>query len=284
MDTTWLVGDTAQTVVGVLIAALGASGAAAAGGRALQRLVKRTEEQSRQQLLQTYAVLGGSAPAVREAASLPRQAEGPPDTFFSPQDEHPAPTAVAPSDASAPLAEWPIAAAFGSPPPPPPPAPPPPAGVTARQLEEQSLDVRQSALHLEYHAQGLAQSKISFGASMLAAALGFLVLVAGVALALLGRTDTAIVTVASSVVTEAVAALFFHQANKARDLMRQLFDTLREDRRSERQLETSLELIEQISDVTTRDRLRAAVSLRLVDPQATTASTAEGLNGGVPHT
>lgn len=108
------------------------------------------------------------------------------------------------------------------------------SGATARGLEAEVEDVRrrisepgdaqaadkQYLLLREYHAQGLAQSKISFWFSLVFAALGFAVIVSAIFTLqpgerLLDQGRTFISLVAGTVI-DAVAALFFVQSNKAR--------------------------------------------------------------------
>jgi hypothetical protein len=79
---------------------------------------------------------------------------------------------------------------------------------------------KQYLLLREYHAQGLAQSKISFWFSLVFAALGFAVIVSAIFTLqpgerLLDQGRTFISLVAGTVI-DAVAALFFVQSNKAR--------------------------------------------------------------------
>ncbi len=108
------------------------------------------------------------------------------------------------------------------------------AAAQAEAVDKQYLLLR------EYHAQGLAQSKISFWFSLIFAALGFAVIVSaiftlqpGERLLEQGRT---FITLVAGTVIDAVAALFFVQSNKARQLMVDFFDRLRNDRKLEESL------------------------------------------------
>jgi hypothetical protein len=60
---------------------------------------------------------------------------------------------------------------------------------------------------------------------------------------------------------DAVAALFFVQSNKARQLMTEFFDKLRTDRR----LDESLKLADAISDPFVASRLKALLALHFAD-------------------
>ncbi len=124
---------------------------------------------------------------------------------------------------------------------------------------------RQYLLMREYHAQGLAQSKASFWFSLIFASLGFAVIVSA-AVSLQpnekvleqGRT---IVTLIAGTVIDAVAALFFVQSNKARQLMVEFFDRLRNDQK----LEESLRLVHAIENIETKSRLQSMLAIHFVD-------------------
>lgn len=130
---------------------------------------------------------------------------------------------------------------------------------------------RQYALLKEYHAQGLAQSRISFWFSLTFASIGFSVIVLAVALFLqaplvggggmLEGTGKPVFTLVAGTVIDAVAALFFVQSNKARQLMTEFFDKLRTDRK----LDESLKMAETISDPPTASRLKALLALHFAE-------------------
>ena len=136
-------------------------------------------------------------------------------------------------------------------------------------------------LNLEYHAQGIGQSKTMFYVSIAGAALGFAVVIAGVVLALLGRTDAAVVSVVGGVVTDAVSALFFRESNRARDLLRAFFDSLRTDIKEERQLAAGLSLVDQVESSEVRDWLRTVISLKLLDDSAGFSVAVQRLEGSL---
>jgi hypothetical protein len=118
----------------------------------------------------------------------------------------------------------------------------------------------------EYHAQGLAQSKIAFLFSIVFAALGFLLIAASVIAVLAGaQVGTGVISLISGSVVEAVSALFFVQANRARNLMVQFFDRLRVDR----SLDESLNLAQSITDPLIRSRLQTLLAVRLAQATAT---------------
>ncbi|WP_318400394.1 TRADD-N-associated membrane domain-containing protein [Photobacterium leiognathi] len=158
---------------------------------------------------------------------------------------------------------------------------------------------KQYALLQEYHAQGLAQSKISFWFSLIFAAIGFLIIIISVLshifmppsetseavknATFLDSASKPIFAVVAGTIIDAVAALFFVQSNKARQLMTEFFDKLRTDRK----LDESLKVLEQIEDKDISSRVKALLALnfaeinvsddvfrRVVSMESITASTA----------
>lgn len=137
-----------------------------------------------------------------------------------------------------------------------------------------ALGRQQYTLLEEYHSQGLAQSKISFWFSLIFAAIGFSVVIFAIALYLreepaAGETLTSSLqkpgfTLVAGTVIEAVAALFFVQSNRARQLMTEFFDRLRIDRK----LDESLRLAAEISDTEIQSCLMAVLSLSFADVSA----------------
>ncbi len=111
---------------------------------------------------------------------------------------------------------------------------------------------------VQYHANSLAQSRISFWFSIGAATFGFLVIVVGVLLYILVPSNTAsYLSVASGTIIDAVATLFFVQSNQARKSMTEFFDKLRSDRK----FNESLRLSESITDQHIQSMLKALLSL-----------------------
>jgi hypothetical protein len=72
-------------------------------------------------------------------------------------------------------------------------------------------------------------------------------------------------TLVSGTVIDAVAALFFVQSNRARQLMTEFFDKLRIDRK----LEESLRLANEIGDARIQASLKAVLSLSFADVDST---------------
>jgi hypothetical protein len=121
-----------------------------------------------------------------------------------------------------------------------------------------ALEAEQVNQMIAYHANSLAQSKISFWFSIAAATLGFLVIIMGVAFVITGGLGTgSILTVVSGTIIDAVAALFFTQSSQARKSMTEFFDKLRTDR----QFNESLRMAESIEELEIKSVLKAQLSL-----------------------
>jgi len=149
--------------------------------------------------------------------------------------------------------------------------------IRARLMSVASKDdakpTQQYALLQEYHAQGLAQSKISFWFSLIFAAIGFTIIIISVltyvlaseasaeALSMIDKAGKPIFAVAAGTIIDAVAALFFVQSNKARQLMTDFFDKLRVDRK----LDESLNVLSQIEDKTISSRVKALLALNFAE-------------------
>jgi hypothetical protein len=125
---------------------------------------------------------------------------------------------------------------------------------------------REFALMREYHAQGLAQSRLSFRLSLVFASLGFVVILLAVANSFANHYEpfsqaTNLVSLTAGSVTEAVSALFFVQSNRARALMVGFFDRLRADRN----LREAQELAREVPDTALSARLLVLLALSLAE-------------------
>jgi len=106
----------------------------------------------------------------------------------------------------------------------------------------------------EYHQQSISQSRISFWFSLVLATLGFVI----IATSVFTFSDKAnYLGIVAGTIVDAVAALFFHQTNRARALMADFFDRLRTDRK----LEESLKLCNATSNSVLQDALRVRLAL-----------------------
>lgn len=127
----------------------------------------------------------------------------------------------------------------------------------------------ESGLLREYYTQGISQSRISFVASLVAASAGFVLILVGCARALVDP-DLSTSVVASTVpilagaITEAIAALFFTQANRARVLMSDMHEKLRVDKKNDREFEKAMKLLDQIKADEARDELKASIARHFV--------------------
>jgi hypothetical protein len=121
-----------------------------------------------------------------------------------------------------------------------------------------SADIQKLALTAakvdDYHQQSISQSRISFWFSLVLATLGFAI----IATSVFTYSDKAgYLGIVAGAIVDAVAALFFHQTNRARALMADFFDRLRADRK----LEESLKLCDATSDSVLQDALRMRLAL-----------------------
>jgi hypothetical protein len=109
-----------------------------------------------------------------------------------------------------------------------------------------------------YHLQALTQAAVWFWVSVVAAAAGFLwILHTGLATDL--SSGAYIARLSPSVISEAVAFLFFKQPSAARERATELFDRHRRDR----QVEGSSALVATIQDVTLRSVVQAQLALQM---------------------
>ncbi|WP_280186080.1 MULTISPECIES: TRADD-N-associated membrane domain-containing protein [Nocardia] len=119
-----------------------------------------------------------------------------------------------------------------------------------------------TALADQYHARSLAQSQRSFTFSLIAATIGFVVIVGAVLMIGFSggdKTAAALVQILAAAVIEAVAGLFFTLSNKSRTLLIDFFDKLREDR----QFEEALMLARALPKTPIKDRLHVALAIHL---------------------
>jgi len=114
----------------------------------------------------------------------------------------------------------------------------------------------------KYSAQGLAQSKISFLTSLTFAALGFLVILIGIAAgSIKDDRDFVWVPVVSGGIAEAVAALFFTINAGTQKVMVSFFDKLRADKR----VEDAMRIAETLSDQAMSERLQVLLALKFAE-------------------
>lgn len=113
----------------------------------------------------------------------------------------------------------------------------------------------------EYHRQALAQAKVQFWFSVIAASSGFLIIIVAMVMALMQQTSASrtILQVGPGILIEAVAALFFKQAAETRERATALLDRLRTDR----ERTYALSLVESIDNSNVRNAVKAELTLHM---------------------
>lgn len=132
-----------------------------------------------------------------------------------------------------------------------------------------STNEKQFLLLKQYHSQGLTQSNISFWFSLIFAALGFVLIVTSILNIEKDKTfwtqTTSLISLISGIIIDSVSALFFVQSNKSRELMATFFDKLRTDRK----IEESLKLSDEIPDEILKSKLKMILSLHFAEINTT---------------
>ena len=105
-----------------------------------------------------------------------------------------------------------------------------------------------------YHEQGLKQAGISFNFSLVAGALGFIILL--IAIFIL-RENQSYVGVVAGIIMESIATIFFKITNDTAKARTAYFDKLRDDTKHE----NSIELCNSIEDKQIKDKLKVKLAL-----------------------
>lgn len=151
-----------------------------------------------------------------------------------------------------------------------PPGEPEPAGGPRRP--EADFTARQLQLYADYHETARTEGWLSFRLAVAAAGLGFMVILASVALLVFQGGDTAWLGTVSGVVCEAVAALYLSEARSTRERAARMFDLLNAEVVRTVNTMRAVEMAAQLTDERERQQLLAAIALRLLDsapqPQA----------------
>lgn len=141
----------------------------------------------------------------------------------------------------------------------------------ASLLETQPThQARFTVLLVDYYAYGLTQARRSFAVSLSFSFFGGLVLTAGVALAIFhantnGEAYAAVVTSLAGVLTSSIGVLFHRQAAHALKHMEEQTNNLRQDMKTERDVDTAIELLNQVADKGLQSWLQAALVLQFTD-------------------
>ena len=106
----------------------------------------------------------------------------------------------------------------------------------------------------EYHKQALSQAKVQFWFSVVAASIGFVIIIMPIV-----RGNTSLLQAASGIILEAVAALFFTQAAQTRERATALYDRLRTDR----ERTYALSLVDSIDNGNVRNAVKAELALHM---------------------
>lgn len=150
-----------------------------------------------------------------------------------------------------------------------------PAGISLEELDKKIAEAVQSNVSTlaksttealdfvgelvnGYHQQALSQAKVQFWFSVAAATIGF----AYILFAALRTTDGTLSVVLNTlpgIVIDAVAFLFFRQAEQTRERATALYDRLRQDN----QVEGAREMVESIDDVQIRSLVKAQIALHM---------------------
>jgi precorrin-3B methylase len=91
----------------------------------------------------------------------------------------------------------------------------------------------------------------------------------------LAEQTQVIVPITAGAIIDAVSALFFVQSNRARQLMTEFFDKLREDRK----FDESLRLVNEVSDNALRSRLQTLLALNFAQVSSGDSMLRIVLNG-----
>jgi hypothetical protein len=162
------------------------------------------------------------------------------------------------------------------------------ASAAARDAPSSESE-RFTLLLIEYYAYGLVQAKRSLAASLASSAVGGLVLIGGVVLALAksnAGVTAPIVTSLAGVLTSGIGALFHRQASQALKHMEGQSRTLREDMKAERDQTLAVNLLDDVEDTQLQAQLQAALILKLTGaklPEAGTDRSQRTANGSLPR-
>jgi len=107
----------------------------------------------------------------------------------------------------------------------------------------------------EYHKQALSQARVQFWFSVMAASLGFLYIIYSAN----GSSGLELIKTFPGIIIEAVAALFFKQAEQTRTRATELYDRLRNDR----QIDKAATMVQSIEDPKIRSAVKAQLTLHM---------------------
>jgi hypothetical protein len=155
--------------------------------------------------------------------------------------------------------------------------------ITSLLESQPGHQTRFALLLVDYYAYGLTQARRSFAVSLSFSFLGGLVLIAGVALAIFhadtnGQAYAAVVTSVAGVLTSSIGVLFHRQAAHALKHMEEQTNKLRQDMKAERDVDTAVELLNNVTDKNLQSWLQAALILQFTDAELPNISPLVGVS------
>lgn len=140
--------------------------------------------------------------------------------------------------------------------------------VQAMLLNTTGMAQQQSELYVLHHKNTLRVHSAYQIASLLAGALGFLILIAGAALAYATNVETGVLTSVAGVVTAAAGKLIYDQANEAGRRANDALFALTNSLHRIEALKETIRVATLLSDEHLRNRLYAIVALQVSFPDA----------------
>lgn len=130
-------------------------------------------------------------------------------------------------------------------------------GIHIHQLTDENNGFAEKLVN-NYHSQALSQAKFQFWFSVTAATIGF-ALILFFSLGIDHKNFVEYIKILPGAVIDAVAFLFFKQAEQTRQRATELYDRLRNDR----QLERAETVVDSIEDVKIRSVVKAQIALHM---------------------
>lgn len=126
---------------------------------------------------------------------------------------------------------------------------------------------RFAKLLVQYYAHGLVQARRSFSVSLTYSALGGLVLITGVGLAIFRAETTgdmyaSVTASVAGLLTSCISILFHRRADAALKHLEKQGEKLQQDMKAERDAGQAVRLLEEVDDVALRAHLQAALILK----------------------
>ncbi|MFI6494751.1 hypothetical protein [Streptomyces sp. NPDC050564] len=141
------------------------------------------------------------------------------------------------------------------------------SSTTPHDLTHGTADTRFARLLIEYYAYGLTQASRSFSVSLSCSVLGGLVLLSGVAMAILKADTTgdqyaSVTASVAGLLMTAIGTLFHRRADQALKHMESQTQSLRQDMKVERDASQAIRLLDGVDDSALKSHLQAALILK----------------------